>query len=124
METTKTNKGSNDTKAIGTAAKELNLPTHVLRFWETQFPEFIHPTIGSGNRRYYSGRDINILQQIKHFLYDEGYSIRGLRKKFTDENLLQQLQHTEINSKYQILQHLEDVEQQLEQLENWIKELN
>ena len=66
-------------RSIGDAAKELRLETHVIRFWESKFPQ-IQPQIGNGNRRYYFDKEIAVLNKIKSLLYDEGYSIAGLQK--------------------------------------------
>lgn len=66
-------------RSIGQAAKEIEVQEHVIRFWETQFDE-IQPTIGSGNRRYFYDKDIRILKTIKHYLYEKGFTIKGLQK--------------------------------------------
>ncbi len=66
-------------RSIGHVAKELGIQTHVIRFWETKF-ENIKPEIGKGNRRYYFAKDIETIKTIKHYLYDEGYTIPGLKK--------------------------------------------
>jgi DNA-binding transcriptional MerR regulator len=68
-------------RSIGFAAKEVGIPEHTLRFWETQFPQ-IKPVLGRGKRRYYFDKDIDLLQKIKYFLHHEGYTIRGLQKLF------------------------------------------
>jgi len=75
-------------RSIGLVAKEIQIPEHTIRFWETQFPQ-IKPTIGRGNRRYYFDKDVGFLQKIKYFLYDEGYTIKGLQKLLNNKkNLL------------------------------------
>ena len=66
-------------RSIGLAAKELGVQEHVIRFWETQFPNVITPTIGAGGRRYYYDKDIDTLLQIKKYLYEDGYTIKGLQ---------------------------------------------
>ncbi len=66
-------------RSIGEAAKELGLGTHVIRFWESKFPQ-IKPQIGKGDRRYYFDKEMAVLVKIKSLLYDEGYSISGLQK--------------------------------------------
>jgi len=66
-------------RSIGHVAKELGIQTHVIRFWETKFDN-IKPEIGKGNRRYYFPKDIETIKTIKHYLYDEGYTIPGLKK--------------------------------------------
>lgn len=66
-------------KTISETAEMLGLPTHVLRFWESKFPQ-IKPLKLKGGRRYYRPQDIEALSSIKHLLYKEGYTIRGARK--------------------------------------------
>jgi DNA-binding transcriptional MerR regulator len=66
-------------RSIGDASKEIGVETHVIRFWESKFPQ-IKPEIGKGSRRYYFDQDIAILNKIKSLLHDEGYSIAGLQK--------------------------------------------
>src|SRR3546814_8578717 len=55
---------------IGELAKELNLPQHILRYWESRFPQ-LKPLQRSGNRRYYRPADVEIARQIHHLLYVE-----------------------------------------------------
>lgn len=66
-------------RSIGEVAKELKVETHVIRFWEENFPQ-IKPEIGAGKRRYYYNKQLKILKRIKHFLYEEGYTVAGLQK--------------------------------------------
>jgi DNA-binding transcriptional MerR regulator len=66
-------------RSFGAVSKELTLETHVIRFWESKFPQ-IKPKIGKGKRRYYFDKEIAVLSKIKSLLYDEGYSISGLQK--------------------------------------------
>ena len=66
-------------RTTGEVSEELNLPAHVLRFWESKFPE-IKPLKRGGGRRYYRPEDVDLLRQIRQFLYQEGYTIRGVQK--------------------------------------------
>tara|TARA_B110000037_G_scaffold213609_1_gene268313 strand:+ start:591 stop:971 length:381 start_codon:yes stop_codon:yes gene_type:complete len=66
-------------RTISEVATELNLPQHVLRFWETKFNQ-IHPLKRGGGRRYYRPEDIDLLRQIRGLLYDNGYTIKGAQK--------------------------------------------
>ncbi|MCL2629380.1 MAG: MerR family transcriptional regulator [Alphaproteobacteria bacterium] len=66
--------------SISDVSKKLDLPSHVLRFWEKQFPTFIKPTTGAGGRRYYRAADVAVLDKIKDLLYKQGYTIRGVKK--------------------------------------------
>ena len=74
-------------KTIGEVAKILNLklnkkgilPTHIIRFWETQFKQ-IKPKILNSNRRYYDENCINLLKKVKFLLKDQGMTIKGVKK--------------------------------------------
>ena len=66
-------------RTISEAAGELGVPQHVLRFWETRFTQ-VRPMKRAGGRRYYRPEDIALIGRIRDLLYDEGYSIRGVRK--------------------------------------------
>ncbi len=65
-------------RTIGEAADELDLPAHVLRFWESKFPQ-LKPLKRGGGRRYYRPEDLLLLRRIRHCLYQEGYTIRGVQ---------------------------------------------
>jgi DNA-binding transcriptional MerR regulator len=66
-------------RTTGEVSEELDLPAHVLRFWESKFPE-IKPLKRGGGRRYYRPEDVDLLRRIRQFLYQEGYTIRGVQK--------------------------------------------
>lgn len=66
-------------RTISEVAEDLNLPQHVLRFWETRFPQ-IKPMKRGGGRRYYRPDDVDLLKGIRHLLYDHGYTIKGVQK--------------------------------------------
>jgi len=66
-------------RSIGDVAKELNVETHIIRFWEEKFSQ-IKPEIGAGKRRYYYNKQLKILKRVKKFLYEDGYTISGLQK--------------------------------------------
>ena len=82
-------------KTIGEVAKILNLktnkkdelPTHIIRFWETQFKQ-IRPTILNSKRRYYNQKTINLLKKIKFLLKDQGMTINGVKKILNGEGSL------------------------------------
>jgi DNA-binding transcriptional MerR regulator len=63
----------------GEVAEELGLPAHVLRFWESKFPQ-VKPLKRGGGRRYYRPEDVNLLRRIRECLYQQGYTIRGVQK--------------------------------------------
>ena len=66
-------------RTISEVSSEINIPAHVLRFWETKFPN-INPLKRSGNRRYYRPEDIKLIIKIKTLLYDNGYTVKGVQK--------------------------------------------
>ena len=66
-------------RTISEVSKDLSLPQHVLRFWETKFTQ-IKPIKRGGGRRYYRPEDIDLLKGIKNLLYNDGYTIRGVQK--------------------------------------------
>ena len=72
-------------RSIGEVAGELKVKSHVIRFWEENFPQ-IKPEIGVGGRRYYYNKQLKILRRIKKFLYEEGYTIAGLKKLLGRKN--------------------------------------
>ncbi len=73
-------------RTISEAADMLDLPQHVLRFWEGKFPQ-IKPLKRSGNRRYYRPADVETLLAIKQLLHEDGYTIRGVQKLFKEQGL-------------------------------------
>ena len=73
-------------RTIREVANSLDLPQHVLRFWETRFPQ-IRPLKRAGGRRYYRPDDIERLRIIKRLLYDEGYTIKGVQKLFKEQGV-------------------------------------
>lgn len=66
-------------RTISEVAEELDLPQHVLRFWETRFTQ-IKPMKRGGGRRYYRPQDVELIKGIRHMLYDQGYTIKGVQK--------------------------------------------
>ena len=66
-------------RTISEVSKDLSLPQHVLRFWETKFVQ-IKPIKRGGGRRYYRPEDVKLLKGIKSLLYNDGFTIRGVQK--------------------------------------------
>jgi DNA-binding transcriptional MerR regulator len=66
-------------RTISEVAAELDLPQHVLRFWESKFAQ-IRPLKRGGGRRYYRPEDVDLLRGIRHVLYADGYTIKGVQK--------------------------------------------
>jgi DNA-binding transcriptional MerR regulator len=73
-------------RTIGEVADDLDLPAHVLRFWESKFPQ-LKPLKRGGGRRYYRPEDISLLSRIRQCLYQEGYTIRGVQKLLSEGTL-------------------------------------
>ena len=71
-------------RTISEVAEGMDLPQHVLRFWETRFPQ-IKPLKRGGGRRYYRPEDIELLAAIKRLLYGEGYTIKGVQKLLKEQ---------------------------------------
>ncbi len=71
-------------RTISEAAEELDLPQHVLRFWETRF-NTIKPLKRGGGRRYYRPEDVLLLRGIRHLLYDQGFTIKGVQRILKDQ---------------------------------------
>ena len=86
------NKSESAYKTIGEVAKILKLqvnkkgilPTHIIRFWETQFKQ-IKPKILNSNRRYYDEKTINLLKKVKFLLKEQGMTINGVKKILNNE---------------------------------------
>lgn len=66
-------------RTISEASEQLNVPQHVLRFWETKFPQ-LKPLKRGGGRRYYRPEDLALLRRIAGLLYTEGYTIKGVQR--------------------------------------------
>lgn len=80
-------------RSIGVAAKEIGVQEYVIRFWETQFPDFIKPSIGVGGRRYYYDNDISALLKVKKYLYEDGYTIKGLQNLLRSKKPIEKVQN-------------------------------
>ncbi|NIZ02231.1 MerR family transcriptional regulator [Thalassospira lucentensis] len=80
----RTAKSDSAFRTISEAAKELGLQQHVLRFWESKFPQ-IQPMKRAGGRRYYRPEDIEFLASIRTLLHDQGFTIKGVQK-LLDQN--------------------------------------
>jgi DNA-binding transcriptional MerR regulator len=77
-------KAPNAFRTISEVAQELEIPQHVLRFWESRFRE-IKPMKRGGGRRYYRPEDVALLRGIRHLLYGEGYTIRGVQRLLREQ---------------------------------------
>ena len=126
-------------KTISEVSKQIDVPSHVLRFWETKFGQ-VKPIKRSGGRRYYRSEDIDVLILIRTLLYKEGYTIKGAKKalksylkteinlsnikdltKQADENSLENLESLSVSEKkmesyIKALDILKDSEMRLDKL--------
>jgi DNA-binding transcriptional MerR regulator len=73
-------------RTISEVAEDLDVPQHVLRFWESRFPQ-IKPLKRGGGRRYYRPADVQLLRRIRDLLYKDGYTIKGVQKLLRDGTL-------------------------------------
>ena len=78
-------KSRNAFRTISEVAAALDVPQHVLRFWETKFSQ-VKPMKRGGNRRYYRPEDMQLLSAIRHFLYTDGYTIKGVQKLLREKS--------------------------------------
>ena len=99
-------------RTISEVSNEVNIPAHVLRFWETKFPN-INPLKRSGNRRYYRPEDVKLIIKIKTLLYDNGYTVKGVQKLLKEND-------NKSNEKNNIKEKLSII---LEDIDNIIKKL-
>ena len=99
-------------RTISEVSNEINIPTHVLRFWETKFPN-INPLKRSGNRRYYRPEDVKLIIKIKTLLYDNGYTVKGVQKLLKEND-------NRNNEKNNIKEKLSSI---LKDIDNIIKKL-
>ena len=90
-------------KTIGEVSKELNIPTHIIRFWETKF-ERLKSVKRKNNHRYYSKEDIIYILNIKKLVSEEGYTIKGVQK-----NLINNKNIDAVNNEEQYLRLLNEI---------------
>ena len=76
---------------IGEVSELCAVKPHVLRYWEQEFPQ-LSPVKRKGNRRYYQRDDVVLIRQIRHLLYEDGYTIGGARQKLSEPEDAEQVQ--------------------------------
>ncbi len=86
-------------RTISEVSKDLSLPQHVLRFWETKFVQ-IKPIKRGGGRRYYRPEDVMLLRGIKNLLYNDGYTIRGVQKVIKENGTKQLLNKNDVRKSF------------------------
>jgi DNA-binding transcriptional MerR regulator len=72
-------------KTIGELSRELGVAQHILRYWETRFPQ-LRPLQRAGNRRYYRPADVDLARRIHRLLTAEGYTVRGVQKLLREKD--------------------------------------
>ena len=93
-------------KTIGETSLIIDVPQHVLRFWESKFPLILKPYKNKG-RRYYNNQDIDLLHKIKDLLYNKGYTIKGVQG-LVNNKIFDQLEKNDSISKSNISNKIED----------------
>ena len=99
-------------RTISEVSNEVNIPAHVLRFWETKFPN-INPLKRSGNRRYYRPEDVKLIIKIKTLLYDNGYTVKGVQKLLKEND---KKNYEKNNFKEKLLSILKDIDNIIKKL--------
>lgn len=110
-------------RTISEVAEDLHIPQHVLRFWETKFPQ-LKPLKRGGGRRYYRPEDIALLRRISDLLYTQGYTIKGVQRLLREGGLAEG-EHAELpphepeappGSVRAVLEELEELAEELHAL--------
>ena len=104
-------------RTISEVSNEIKIPAHVLRFWETKFPN-INPLKRSGNRRYYRPEDVKLIIKIKNLLYDKGYTVKGVQKLFKEKDIINSENLNNNDNKFK-----DNLKSILEDIDNIIKKL-
>ena len=86
IETSGSRKSPDAFRTISEVAVDLDVPQHVLRFWESKFAQ-IKPLKRGGGRRYYRPEDVDLLRGVRALLYKDGYTIKGVQKVFRDQGV-------------------------------------
>ena len=123
-------KNENAYRTIGEVARELNLvdkktgslQTHTIRYWEKQFKQ-IKPTIKAGNRRYYSSKNIKILNYIKFLLKEKGLTINGAKKILNEKDTVSIDDASNLGVYNPVLKSTNTIKNKLKNINKIIKEL-
>ncbi|TXR53686.1 MerR family transcriptional regulator [Reinekea thalattae] len=97
---------------IGEVSELCAVKPHVLRYWEQEFPQ-LSPVKRRGNRRYYQRDDVVLIRQIRHLLYEDGFTIGGARQKLSEPENAEHLQHQHQSLIREMIEELETVLQLL-----------
>lgn len=97
-------------RTISEVAEDLDVPKHVLRFWEGKFAQ-LRPMKRGGGRRYYRPEDIDLLRGIRQLLYDDGYTIKGVQKILREQGVRFVMEYCELARKGQpaVMKDIPDV---------------
>jgi DNA-binding transcriptional MerR regulator len=118
--TRRVEKSASAFRTISEVADELEVPQHVLRFWETKFPQ-VRPLKRGGGRRYYRPEDVDLLRQIRSLLYHEGYTIKGVQRLMREGSLKERVDALEADTID--LSHLGAAERRKREIESAILQL-
>ena len=108
-------KSSDAYKTIGEVSKMMQTPQHILRFWEDSFPQ-LNPLKRKGGRRLYSESDINLLRRIKELLYDEGYSIKGVKSYLSKKKINDIKDEGKLRVSDEVSEKLEEIKSTLQNI--------
>ena len=108
-------KSSDAYKTIGEVSKMMQTPQHILRFWEDSFPQ-LNPLKRKGGRRLYSESDINLLRRIKELLYDEGYSIKGVKSYLSKNKINDVTNEGKLRVSDEVSEKLEEIKATLQNI--------
>lgn len=97
---------------IGEVSRLCNLKTHVLRYWEQEFPQ-LSPSKRKGNRRYYQRKDVILIRDIMSLLYEQGFTIEGARTKLSNEGKHDHSQRVYYNLLQEAINNLEVILEEL-----------
>lgn len=84
-------------RTIGELAQEIDRPQHILRYWETRFPQ-LRPLTRAGNRRYYRPDDVALVRRIDDLLRQQGYTIRGVQRLLESEKATRSASKTTVDA--------------------------
>jgi len=101
---------------IGEVAKLADVPTHVLRYWETEFPD-IRPKRANSRQRLYRRKDVELILQIKTLLHGQGYTIAGARKALKDGGKTPAVKKNKKPTAEQFAKKLTAIKEQLQELQ-------
>lgn len=95
-------------KTIGELSQELGVAQHILRYWETRFPQ-LRPMQRAGNRRYYRPADVELARRINRLLNEEGYTVRGVQKVLRDKEASQASPESDFAAAVATVQHASQI---------------